>query len=131
MRSTLKKHEDDKWKWFLVCGVCRLARGIAVKPGRGQRLILKCKSSISSSLTELGYKTAQAGEVLSQDLLRHVPVLRENPAELRQWSLRSFNNTHPPEEWREISPLVAAAEIPSDAVCELRASALTETAARW
>jgi hypothetical protein len=75
--------EEGKWKRSLVCGVCRLPGGLAINPGRLQRLIMKCKSWINGSLNRLGYTIAQPDFALSQELLQQLPALRENPAELR------------------------------------------------
>jgi hypothetical protein len=108
--------EEGRSKRSIVCGVCRLAGGMAVNPGRLQRLVMKCKSSINGSLSRLGYEIMQADFKLSQDLVQQLPMLRDNPAELRQWSLRSLKTTPSTEEWAEISPPVAeaASELSTD-----------------
>lgn len=78
----------DKWKRCLVCGVCRLSNGIAVNIAQLRRLVLKCKSSINGSLKGMGYDIVLSKPSACEELLKTIPFLRNNPAELRQWTVR-------------------------------------------
>jgi hypothetical protein len=81
-------NDSDRWKRCLVCGVCRVNHGIAVNVSQLKRLVFKCKSSINGALKELGYTLILDNTSLCRDLLEAIPYLRENPPELRQWTVR-------------------------------------------
>jgi hypothetical protein len=81
--------EEEKWKRCLVCGVCMISKGIAVNTTQLRRLIFKCKSSINGSLKGLGFDKILTKSWAYEGLLAQVPYLRENPADLRQWTIRT------------------------------------------
>jgi hypothetical protein len=84
----INSNEADRWKRCLVCGVCRLTDGIAVNVPQLKKLIFKCKSSINGALKGLGYDIVVAKTASCPELLRLIPVLRNCPTELRQWTIR-------------------------------------------
>jgi hypothetical protein len=91
----LNTNEEDKWKRSLVCGVCRLTDAIAINPARLQHLTFKCKSSINGCLKGLGYDIVVASPALSQELLRQIPVLKNDLPETRRWTIRVEQSRSP------------------------------------
>ena len=80
--------EVDKWKRFLVCGVVKFDGGIAVNINQLRKLVRKCKTSINTSLKGMGYTIISGKSSECPELLRAIPCLRGNSAELRQWTIR-------------------------------------------
>jgi hypothetical protein len=119
----LNTDERDKWKRSLVCGVCRLTDGIAINPNRLQHLIFKCKSSINGCLKGIGYDIVVSNAALSQELVRQIPILRNDLAELRQWTIRTRKNHSSTETWAEITPPMEMEEERREGAFELKASA--------
>jgi hypothetical protein len=80
----------NKWKRCLVCGMClfRDGAGIAVSTSQLKRLIFRCRSSINGSLKGLGYGQIVTIQEAGELLLREIPYLGDNPAELRRWTIR-------------------------------------------
>jgi hypothetical protein len=78
----------NKWKRCLVCGICRIPNGIAVNIGRLKKLTFKCKSSINGSLKNLGYGATVSRGSSCPQLLAMIPLLRNDPIEARQWTVR-------------------------------------------
>ena len=84
------KGDDSDWKRSLVCGVLWLDHSIAINTHQLRLLITKCKSSINGSFQALGYGTVPTGTEASNELLSKFPFLRNNFAELRQWTVRQM-----------------------------------------
>lgn len=82
--------DDDDWKRCLVCGVCWLSNGIAINTRQLGLLIDKCKSSINGSLQKMGYSTLQSRSESAGPLIEAIPELKNNFAELREWTVRLF-----------------------------------------
>jgi hypothetical protein len=97
---------DDKWKRCLVCGICRLPRGIAVNTTQLKHLVFKCKSSINGALKGLGYNDIITGPAASEELLREIPYLRDNPAELRRWTIRTSSAPQTADRPSDVTPPV-------------------------
>jgi hypothetical protein len=116
--------EENKWKRSLVCGVCQLTDGIAINPTRLQHLIFKCKSSINGCLKGLGYDIVVSNPSLNQELLRQIPMLRNDLSELRQWTIRTRTSSPATEVWTEITPPVVTEE-------ELKAEPFELNAFAW
>jgi hypothetical protein len=96
--------DTDKWKRSLVCGVCRLANGIAVNIAQLKRLVFKCKSSINGSLKGLGYEIVISKTASCAELFQVLPQLHNHPGELRQWTVRLRSDTRPPEAFSDVTP---------------------------
>ena len=80
--------DGNDWKRCLVCGVCWLNSGIAINTRQLRLLIDKCKSSINGSLHRMGYSTSTCKGDPTSSLIEHLPNLKGNFAELRQWTVR-------------------------------------------
>ena len=82
----------DKWKRCLVCGIVFFEGGIGINTSQLSKLFHRCKSSINSSLNEIGYSHIVAKSQGNQDLIREIPNLEKMPLELRKWTTRYFND---------------------------------------
>jgi hypothetical protein len=79
----------------MVCGLYWLPDGIAVDVHEVRRLVPRCKSSINGSLHKLGY-TLSLGRLECADVLTKIfPLLRDQTAELRKWSIRKIESHRP------------------------------------
>ncbi|OHT11771.1 hypothetical protein TRFO_18655 [Tritrichomonas foetus] len=72
----------------LVCGICWLDDAVAINTRQLRLLISKCKSSINGSFQLLGYGTVPSGSDSTTALIRYFPFMKDNFAELRQWTIR-------------------------------------------
>jgi hypothetical protein len=109
---------DDKWKRCLVCGICRLPGGIAVNTTQLKHLVFKCKSSINGALKGLGYDLIITEPAASEKLLQEIPYLRDNPAELRRWTIRTSSSPKKADEQMHVTPPVVDYHRP-DSMVEL------------
>ena len=94
IQSFAIRKDDDDWKRCLVCGVLWLTNGIAINTRQLRLLINKCKSSINGSLQKLGYTTSLGRTESAAAMVSVWPLLRENNAELRKWTVRKRDETH-------------------------------------
>jgi len=111
---------EGKWKRCLVCGVCKLSSAIAVNTTQLKRLVFKCKSSINGALKGLGYDLIMAHPDAGEELLQQVPYLRDNPAELRRWTIRTCSAQASPAPSADATPVAAAAAADGAQGLELR-----------
>ena len=81
---------DSDWRRCLVCGVCWIPNGIAVNTRQLGILIDKCKSSINGSLQKMGYSTLQSRSDSAAAVAEAIPALKDDFAELREWTVRLF-----------------------------------------
>lgn len=90
--STIKKfvqrNDENDWKRALVCGVGWIDNVIAVNTRQLRLLIAKCKSSINGSFQALGYGAVPTSTDTNGTLTNLFPTLKNDFAELRQWSVR-------------------------------------------
>ena len=84
----INRFDENDWKRSLVCGICWLNEGIAINTMQFSGLLGKCKSSINGSLQMLGYKPFPCSSSQNKELLDKIPYLKQNPAEIKQWTLR-------------------------------------------
>ena len=89
----LRGDKDDNLR-SLVCGICWLDEGIAINTHQLKRLLSKCKSSINGSLQKLGYTTSLGRTESAAAMVSVWPLLRENNAELRKWTVRKRDENH-------------------------------------
>lgn len=81
--------DGHDWCRFLVAGICWLPEGgIAVNTHQLRLLVVKCKSSINGSLHKMGYNYGMERPEAAAAIIRQIPLLKDNPAELRQWTAR-------------------------------------------
>jgi hypothetical protein len=84
-----QNHEPaEKWKRCLVSGLVKFDGGIVVNIKQFKKLVRKCKTSINTSLKDLGYSIVSGKACDCEELLNAIPCLRGNTAELRQWTVR-------------------------------------------
>lgn len=84
--------DGDDWRRFLACGYCCIPSGIAINTRQLKLLVFKCKSSINGSLHKMGLSSNVARAETTNQLLKAIPVLRENVNELRQWTIRQYTS---------------------------------------
>lgn len=88
----IDQNEEDAWKRRLVCGICKLSNGIAVNIAQLRKLIFKCKASINGSLKMMGYDSVASKTTSCTELFEKIPYLKNNSAEMRQWTVRTSSN---------------------------------------
>jgi hypothetical protein len=115
------RHTDDDWKRALVCGICWFDSTIAINIRQLRLLVSKCKSSINGSFQLLGYGIIASGSDCNIEIVKRFPILKDNFAELRQWTLRC---TQPPTAF--VSPAPEAHAFPEAIGIELAFSTLPE-----
>jgi hypothetical protein len=94
IRHFAERKDGHDWRRFLVCGVCWMDSAIAINTRQMRLLVSKCKSSINGCLQKMGYATNMAHSDAWKILCSHIPPLKDNSSELRQWTVR----------YREIAP---------------------------
>ena len=98
----VRKDEGDLGR-SLVCGIIWLEDGIAINTHQLRMIISKCKSSINGSFQALGYGTIPTGADSAGELIRKFPFMRNNFAELRQWTVRQkISKSQPPSKLSEL-----------------------------
>lgn len=90
-RSYILKGDGKDWTRALVCGIIWLTCCmIVVNTKRIQILTGRSKSSINSSLQQLGYTKTNSDRQTMQTFLNQFPPLRNDPNELKQWTFRTL-----------------------------------------
>jgi hypothetical protein len=79
----------------MACGLYWLPDGIAVDVHEVRRLVPRCKSSINASLQKLGYSLSLGRLECAELLTKIFPLLRDQTAELRKWSIRKAESQRP------------------------------------
>jgi hypothetical protein len=82
------QHDEDDWKRALVCGICWSDSTIGLNTRQLRLLISKCKSSINGCFQLLGYGIMASGGDCNTEIVKILPILKDNFTELRQWTLR-------------------------------------------
>jgi hypothetical protein len=95
----LRNDKDDGLR-ALLCGICWLPEGIAINTHQLRHLIPKCKSSINGSLQKLGYSMILGRTDCAQAMCNFFPLLRDNQAELRKWTIRKRTDSFSRKEDR-------------------------------
>jgi hypothetical protein len=89
IRSFVMRNNAEDWKRALVCGICWLPGAIAINTRQLRQLLSKCKSSINSMFQSLGYTAVPTTTDYGSALAGAFPLIKDNFAELRQWTIRS------------------------------------------
>ena len=104
IKAFVIRGDNDDGLRSLVCGICWLKEGIAINTHQLKRLLSKCKSSINGSLQKLGYTTSLGRTESAAAMVSVWPLLRENSAELRKWTVRRRDDTHSYEDKLDSPP---------------------------
>jgi hypothetical protein len=95
IRQFVMRDDPDDALRGMACGLYWLPDGIAVDVHEVRLLVPRCKSSINGSLHKLGY-TLSLGRLECAELLTKIfPLLRDQTAELRKWSIRKAESLRP------------------------------------
>ncbi|KAH0787822.1 potassium/sodium hyperpolarization-activated cyclic nucleotide-gated channel 1 [Histomonas meleagridis] len=90
IRNFCVRGKEDDWKRCLVCGIFWIPNGIAINTRQLGIFIDRCKSSINGSLQKMGFSAIQNHENSTSIVLKVIPFLTNNYAELREWTVRTF-----------------------------------------
>jgi hypothetical protein len=107
LRGFVMRGDADDWKRALVCGVCWLNGAIAINTRQLRLLMSKCKSSINAMFQDIGYATVPTTSDYGGALAAFFPVIKDNFAELRKWTIRSakpVQNTENVPETEKVAP---------------------------
>lgn len=91
IKSYCQTNENDKWKRYLVCGVCWFDVYMAINTKQLRFLICKSKSTINDALSKMGYTPVSMKGEPSLLLVETIPFLFGNQSEYRKWSIRKNN----------------------------------------
>ena len=91
IRDYCQKDDEDKWKRYLVCGICWFDDYIAINTRQLRLLISKSKSAINGALAKMGYVTVTVKGERASLLLETIPYLTGHYTEFRKWSIRKKN----------------------------------------
>ena len=79
--------DQDDHKRCLTCGVLWFDDGIAINTQHLKELLVKCKSSINTTLHDSGFDPYPKGNE-GNELVRMFPFFKNNLMETRKWTLR-------------------------------------------
>lgn len=88
IRSYCQRDETDKWKRYMVCGICWFDEYMGINTKQLRFLISKSKSSINDALSKMGYKSISIKGEPASLLIETIPLLWGNQSEFRKWSIR-------------------------------------------
>ncbi|KAK8839393.1 hypothetical protein M9Y10_031742 [Tritrichomonas musculus] len=91
IKDFCEKSDKDKWKRYLVCGICWFDDYIAINTRQLRLLISKSKSAINGALVKMGYITVSVKGERASLLLETIPFLSGHFIEFRKWSIRKKN----------------------------------------
>lgn len=89
--SFCERNENDKWKRYLACGICKFGDYLAINNKQFGSFISKSKSAINDSLSKMGYVSVSNKRNASFLLIEKIPFLFGNYPELRKWTIRTLN----------------------------------------
>lgn len=88
IKSFVVRNDPEDWKRALVTGIAWLPNAIAINTRQLRLLLSKCKSSINALFQNLGYYTIPTTNDYSSSIISCFPLLKDNFAELRKWTIR-------------------------------------------
>lgn len=105
IKKFVVRNDDGDWKRAYVCGICWIGDTIAINTRNLRILVAKCKSSINGLFQAMGYGTVPPGSESGAAVVHYFPILRDNFAELRQWTVRKkMSMTPTPDLMRLLAP---------------------------
>lgn len=96
IRDFVIKHNAYDYKRALLCGVYFLEDCICVNNRKLSQLLGKSKSSINTSLSELGYNRNLSSNEEQMKLFEALPQLKHMLDESKQWTIRAKEPTKAP-----------------------------------
>jgi hypothetical protein len=88
IRSFINRDVLSQWKRSLVCGIIFLDNALGINIQQLRNLLGKCKSSINGSLQQLSYVAKPSTREIDSEIARSIPVLKNDRAELKKWTIR-------------------------------------------
>lgn len=93
IHAFVMRGDGDDWKRALVCGIVWLNGAIAINTRQLRLLMSKCKSSINAMFQNIGYSTIQNATDYMGALATFFPIIKDNFAEIRKWTIRFNRNS--------------------------------------
>jgi hypothetical protein len=125
IRQFVMRDDSEDSLRGMACGLYWLPDGIAVDVHEVRLLVPRCKSSINGSLHKLGYTHSLARLQCAEVLTKIFPLLRQQTAELRKWSIRKVESRKP----SVVLPILPAVKLPEKSEGTLELS--EEFAPKW
>ena len=111
VRNFIERRPDQQDLRSIVCGIYFGGKYVCVNTRQLKYLIGRCKSSINNGLQSMGYISSK--QRVRQIILSVLPPLANDGATLRQWTLRSAEQTFSPVAAKSIySPMSLPKPIP-------------------
>jgi hypothetical protein len=88
VRHFVVRHDGDDPKRSAACGICWIEDKIALNVRELRLLLGKCKSTVNGRLHKRGFSTIIGRAETSEIIMRAMPLLGDNQAELRRWTVR-------------------------------------------
>jgi hypothetical protein len=77
----------------IICGIACSGPFICVNTQQLKYLVGRCKSSINSGFQQMGYEVVRDRMAGRDAIVAIIPELRVDPATIRQWTVRSANDS--------------------------------------
>jgi hypothetical protein len=122
IKSFVVRNDQDDVLRGMVCGIHWVTDGLAMNIRQLRVLIPKCKSSINGSLKKLGFTANMRLADANSTLSVLFPMLRDNAAERRKWTIRQREGRRPAgveERLRFVIPLegLAGSRVQEERAC--------------
>jgi hypothetical protein len=88
VRQFVVRKDGDDAKRSAACGICWIEDKIALNVRELRLLLGKCKSTVNGRLHKRGFSTVLCRAVTSEIVVRAMPLLADNKAELKRWTVR-------------------------------------------
>lgn len=112
LKCYIENGDADEWKRALVCGIFWISpTQIVINTKHLSILIGKCKSSINNVFQDIKYLTTPFSPLVAEYVMKLFPFMKNNCAETRQWTPRSFYGLDEPEQNSEPNELYCDTKI--------------------
>lgn len=118
IREYCEQTETDKWKRYVVCGICWFNDYLAINTRQLRFLISKSKSSINDVLSKMGYKTVSVKGEPGSLLFENIPFLFGNQIEFRKWSIRKIENDNKNNNKKAIKTIQFISDVEDCCKCD-------------